>query len=604
MNKRTRLQLSFLFLLVVFGPAVQAVHGQEPIEVEAVEENVTSLVRAIKWVFGYEVEPVRVEPPRGLSNPVLDRSAPIQSESTFGGRDSFWRPYTPRFPSTLDDNNPLDIYLSRRRGTGIDPARIGSTSVLSEPLMLPSAEEQLTRPQIKRFQRMLNNFGYNAGMPNGAIGGKTRRALSELQKDNRLFLERGFSMFATSGELDERTQNLLNYLNDLTVVAGGLLKLSPAARDSVVDRSTVLRGYAETSDGIDLYLNPRADDETRDFLRHFGPSDFEIIRLHVSGKRKQFEFLNRPEAAAAFDAYCASFLKSYSTPEMRLVTARRNETVVNGRRVFTYQVLTLGGAFDLSPADLRKLRRGQPLPDAHPLSWEIRNAKGALVLWSHPLMKGTHGELNPVEDLAFNIQQSYPATRVYRDDFQPGVTDKKTAALTSFQIDGPQDLTVVLDDTSTITHWSIMEDIREHLEAAHVRVVDYKPGITWVGERGKAVIVITGHVDRAFYTLARQLIKDGYFKDNYVLFNGCSGPLSTKLVALINQQGSALATFHFQGRINRPEVQSLMLNLVEKVDSQQPFTLPELSPRNLKSPLKGIWVLCRKMGGGGHDDRG
>ena len=601
MCKRLSLRLNLLFLLIIFGAGGNVVHGQEPVEAEAAAQEIKAMIQIIGSWLGFEIEPAHVAPTVISPGMPMGRPDPISGGLSTGVPDWLGTPYTPKLPPTLKDTDPLSPYLSPGRGT-----RLGYPGPHGEVIMPPSAEAQLAAPQIKRYQLMLNNFGYNVGVPDGVIGPRTRKAVSELQGDNGYYLMGSYSpedLFRTSGKLDERTQSLLNFLNDLTIVAKRFLKLDASSRDSIIDQSKVLRGYAESSDGIDLYLRPRDDDRALDFFRHFGPSDFEILRLHVRSKRQKFEFLSRHEAATAFDAYCGAFLKLYSTPEMRLVTARRNETIVKGQRVFTYQVRTPEGLFDLSPADVRKLRKGQPLPDTHPLTREVRNAKGALVFWSHPLMKGTRGELIQVEDLAFNVQRSYPSARIYRDDFQPGVTEKKTAALTNFKIRGAEDLTVVLDDTSTITHWSIMEDIREHLEAAHVHVIDYKPGIKWEGARGKAVIVITGHIDMALYKLVRQLIEDGYFRDNYVLFNACSGPLSTKLVAELNQKGGAVATFHFQGKISRPEVQTLMLKVLEKVDGKEPFTLMELSPQILNSPLKGIWVLCENTGGRSRDDR-
>jgi hypothetical protein len=575
---------SILLLAIVIGLAPGVVKAQAA-AAEA-EEMVEVLESAIEF-FGLRARPVMprtLEPQVGqiYRPPVLPRPITPPGPGPYGTKIPTW-------------DIPPNWNLSDPRLKGLN---------LEDRFLPPSAEDLLSGTQIKHYQRILNSLGYNVGTPDGIIGKKTRDAISQLQKDNGYFSGLRLDPFygGSSGNLDQRTQSLLNLVHDLTTIALRFLKLDTNSRDSIVDRSKLIKGYGEYSDGIDLYIEPRYDDTRRDFLKHFGPSNFGMLRLSVKGKRKSIQLLNEPAAAGVFDLYCRAFLKTYSTPEMRLITARRAETTVKGRRSFKYDVRTANQEFELTARDLAKLRKGQPLPIDHPLSKQL-NTQGALVFWSNPLMKGAKGELNQVEALAFDIQQSYPEARVYRDDFLPGVTDKKVDALARFTVNGPDDLTVVLDDTSTITHWAIMEDLRHDFEAAHVQVIDYRPGLKWEGRRGKALIVITGHIDKAFFKLATQLIDDGYFKDNYVLFNACSGPLSTKLVARLNQEGGALGTFRFRGKINRPEIQELMLKVLDKLRESKPFNIHELSPANLDSRLKGIWVLCQNLVGGVADDR-
>src|SRR5207248_1419907 len=95
------------------------------------------------------------------------------------------------------------------------------------------------------------------------------------------------------------------------------------------------------------------------------------------------------------------------------------------------------------------------------------------------------------------------------------------------------------------------ENIEPALRDGPLKPVAFGPDDRWdEKDRGKAVIVISGHSSGQLAGFVDRLGEAGVFRDNYVVFNSCEAPLTREMIERINGLYGAAGLFGYQGKIN------------------------------------------------------
>jgi len=391
-----------------------------------------------------------------------------------------------------------------------------------------------------------------------------------------------------NGELDEETVSYLNLVSDLRNAARRIYSMSSSERISAVDRSQVIKGYAEYSDHFDIYYEIK---ETRlVFNKTFGNLDFGILRYYPKNKGLDIEVIDPVKADREFLEYCKYEMRKYSNGYIELVTAIKT---FDG-----YRMLIAGQVLEMSARDMRNLRAGKPLSKQNVLSSILPTFSGNLVFWRNPLMQKSSGELRNVEELAFGIQRAYPQITVSRSSLDPQKAVERINALNSYTIDSPDDVLVVLDRTSRITDYKIVDNLRPLLADAGISMVEYSPGVKMVTTKKKAVIVITGHMNKALKDLVRELCKDGYFAGNFVLLNSCNDPkgMGARLIEELLAGCGAQAVMRYRGKITTQVVGDILTRIAWSMKSGTPTSLHDLQLIGISSKTSGIFVTHNGWG--------
>jgi hypothetical protein len=296
------------------------------------------------------------------------------------------------------------------------------------------------------------------------------------------------------------------------------------------------------------------------------------------------------DAASTFQADIGEALTRYSTPDMRLVSVVREAD--------RYAIQVAGKKFDLTSGELQTLRNGDPLPSDHPLSLEFLTADSPFVLYSNPLMNDHSPYLKEAEDVAFSIQRAYPAAQVFRDDFNPKATPEHVRSIQDFRIaDASHVVAVVAEDSFRVDDRRLIQNVEAALTARGVAVKVWKPGQAWDAGSGRAVIVITGHIDEKLAAFVRELGRAGVFKGNYVVLGSCYGDLSSDLVREMNTEFQAVGTYRFEGKINPYALRDVVTDLADKISQGQGrFGFSTVLRKSVRrSDLSGIWTVCRLL---------
>jgi len=139
-------------------------------------------------------------------------------------------------------------------------ARLPVTGTINEQLLqqLRTAQEDsdaIYRAQVKQVQAALNNAGYNAGPPDGALGPKSRAAIARYQSDNEL---------PATGNVDA------GLLASLGIEAGesGTATASNAA--AIREAKQQLQAHGYTTGSVSGVLDPETRDAIRTYQRDAG----------------------------------------------------------------------------------------------------------------------------------------------------------------------------------------------------------------------------------------------------------------------------------------------------------------------------------------------
>jgi hypothetical protein len=324
--------------------------------------------------------------------------------------------------------------------------------------------------------------------------------------------------------------------------------------------------------------------------------DGEEVTLYVRGKllyaikRSQdgdFEWLSSEEAAQGLRAFSKKEIESRSTKDMHLFNVMSYEDTVEvdfGNQTYT-----------VSAEELAGMRSGRPLSADHPLSQAFAaTTDGALVLYSNPLTASKGKLRDGADDFAFLLQRVMPDRQVYRDPLS-AQTAERVRRLNGLQLASASDLVAVVADSSfSVTDFKIVQNLKVLLRKAGMDVRTFTPGAKiWNGEHGKAVIVITGHIDQRLASFVNDLGRQGVFDGNYVVFNSCRSPLTRELITAINTKFNAEATFAYDAKIDASNVSNLVRELAQTIQANPSANFPE-SVRDAvrKANLNGIWTIC------------
>jgi hypothetical protein len=265
-----------------------------------------------------------------------------------------------------------------------------------------------------------------------------------------------------------------------------------------------------------------------------------------------------------------------------------------------FVVETASGAIPITPEQYAQLRRGEPLASDHALT-KAALAEPPIVIYSNPLMRSGR-YLADAEEFGFALQTAYPRTTVIRDDYN-SETAARAAALASVGRKPASELVAVIDEGSfKVNDRNVLNDMEDTLRDKGWSIINYKPGTPWTNGTGKAVIVITGHIDENLGKFVRALGNAGYFRDNYVLLNTCYTTASTQLVAEINQQFGARACLRHEAKIAPYRVGELLNGIA--TDVAQPdgteSLLEILRTRMNALKLRALWIICHRENPNGY----
>lgn len=294
------------------------------------------------------------------------------------------------------------------------------------------------------------------------------------------------------------------------------------------------------------------------------------------------------DAVSTFRTDIDQALSRYSTPQMRLASVLREGD--------HYAIQVAGKKFTLTTAELRTLQSGDPLGSENPLSRELIAADSPIVLYSNPLMHDRSSYLKEAEDVAFAIQRAYPSVQVFRDDFNPQFTPRRVRSIEDFRVAGTSHLVAVIaEDSFRVDDKRLIQNIQATLKAQGVSVKLWKSGQQWDGGSGRAVIVITGHIDEQLAIFVRELGRAGVFKGNYVVFGSCYGELSSRLIREINNDFQAVGTFRFEGKISPYALQDVVTDLTDRIThGQGKFGFPIVLRKSMHlANMSGIWTVCQ-----------
>jgi hypothetical protein len=261
-----------------------------------------------------------------------------------------------------------------------------------------------------------------------------------------------------------------------------------------------------------------------------------------------------------------------------------------------YAIQVADKKFTLTPSDLQTLRNGDPLGSEHPLTRELLGSDSPFVLYSNPLMGDRSPYLKEAEDVAFSIQRAYPSAQVFRDDFNPRATPERVHSIEDFRVtDTSRLIAVVAEDSFRVDDKRLIQNVEATLKARGVTVKLWRSGQVWDAGTGKAVIVITGHIDEQLAAFVKELGSAGVFKGNYVVFGSCYGDLSSALIREINTEFQAVGTFRFEGKISPYALQDVVTDLTDRIShGQGEFGFsPVLQKSARLADVSGIWTVCQ-----------
>src|SRR3954452_4341180 len=95
--------------------------------------------------------------------------------------------------------------------------------------------------------------------------------------------------------------------------------------------------------------------------------------------------------------------------------------------------------------------------------------------------------MRDADEFTFALQKAYPQVPVYRDPLSPK-TNYLVTSLNRFVVSGPGDVTAVVAEQSFASRpkdYNLIQDMEHELEAAHIKVVRFRPGFHLPSSPGK-----------------------------------------------------------------------------------------------------------------------
>ena len=304
------------------------------------------------------------------------------------------------------------------------------------------------------------------------------------------------------------------------------------------------------------------------------------------------ELLAPREAATRFRSFSRKEVAEKSTAEMRLFGVHSYD----GK----FEVDLSSGTYTVTAAEYKALALGKPLPETHPLHQEILHTTDdqALVLYTHPLAVKPGSLQSKSDSFVFALQKAYPWQPIYRDPYSAR-TSILAKQLKNFRLTDRKDMVVVLaEDSFAVQDFKIVQNVKGDLLKAAATLVTFTKSSqpAWAYGKGKAVIVITGHIDANLAKFVNALGAAGYFDGNYVVFNSCRSPLSRDLVNQVTTRFKAAATFSFDSKIQTSGVEDFLVELTGAIREDAPASF-EANVRRAakKAKLNGVWTICENL---------
>jgi hypothetical protein len=304
------------------------------------------------------------------------------------------------------------------------------------------------------------------------------------------------------------------------------------------------------------------------------------------------ELLNPGEAARMFREFSRKEVATKSTADVRLIGVHSYDgkfEVDLGERTFT-----------VTAGELKGLQLGKQLPASHPLHQQILSVPEAqsMVLYTHPLALKAGLLQSRGDDFAFALQKAYSDRSIYRDPFSER-TATLAQQLKGFEVADPKNMfAVVADDSFAVRDYRIIQNVKADLVKAGITVIPFTKTSqpTWTNGPGKAIIVITGHIDENLLRFITALGERGYFEGNYVVFNTCRSSLSRQLVSRITTRFKAAATYSFDSKIQTASVEDFLVGLTDGVAATPSVSFDANVRRAAKkSKLNGVWTICEDV---------
>jgi hypothetical protein len=358
-----------------------------------------------------------------------------------------------------------------------------------------------------------------------------------------------------------------------------------------------------STDRLDQAERERREHAFRERLAQNAKERYKRLADRIASEKEQ-AFRRTVEREAALELESRRYRESRAIDLRKLSTGDMNLFSVNdaGGGI---EVQFASDSVFLFADEVAQLRRGEALGPDHPLTKLLGSPteqNAARVLYTNASDKRAGSAATSVVDLVFALQKAYPRNRIYRDPFSdrtPGLVKR----LNGLTVGSPDDLiTIVADGSFGVTDWKVIQNIVPDLrKKGFVNNLVLRKGAvtTWNGGGGKAVTVITGHINEELVSFVEELGKAGYFQDNYVLLNTCREAPTERLVTRIATEHHAAGVFCYDSKIAAADVESAMLELADVVKNRPTARFVDLINETMrKHSLNGVWTLC--MGTGRH----
>ncbi|HEX8407804.1 MAG TPA: hypothetical protein VF883_03000 [Thermoanaerobaculia bacterium] len=346
-------------------------------------------------------------------------------------------------------------------------------------------------------------------------------------------------------------------------------------------------GFADAPEHTHVFVKPASLPGKIQLTKRLG---FDGIRFDK--KTGKVVFLTSAGAAQAFLEHCYRTTKEYSTAEFTLAAAFGYEG--------GYRVHASGKTFRVSAEEWAMLQAGTPLPTEHPITAHMQS-QAVFALYSHPLAEGEPRFHREIDAFAFALRKAYPEARIVKDDLTKD-TVAKAAQLVAHKVKLRELVIIAADKGFRVTDWNVVNNAWVRLKDRGMNLKRFGPGDKWTDGSGKDVIVITGHSNEKLAEYVRVLGEAGVFRGNYVIFNACETPLTSRLTAEINSRYGAMGTHAYEGKIPYEGVRDMLLAIGSELDAGKTELELDRWWREMvrRQQMNGVWMICRLWGGHAH----
>ena len=240
----------------------------------------------------------------------------------------------------------------------------------------------------------------------------------------------------------------------------------------------------------------------------------------------------------------------------------------------------------------------------HRLMTDLIAEKRPLVLWAHPMMQKHGAARQATMRFAHAISRAYPELNVVIDEPNPRVPElvRKIGELSI----GAKDIYVVVDRQFSVKFQGALADeadqIRKLIGKDRVVFFNGKEPALKPSAKERAVLVITGHSDRALEEFIDHLGALGYLRNNLIVLQSCGNDLSPRLVAKINGRYKAAGIYHYPEKILEQDALKHTLSVLQGVVSGS-GSFGRLVRDRANKPatpwngrMEGVWSVCWSTG--------